>query len=162
MDPRNKPEMAFPWGEPPPSPGLEGADAHLLQGRFKMRLLCDPKEKPFVCSYTHTHEITKHTWDPYAQWLFTVQEGRVTAINRDHMVRDDQIAPLLNSLKRLIPSLEGYATSVTNDYWVVTHYGVQRERYSPGLQDEAKRKWMAKRKRDENSDYGEGNDDYDP
>ena len=44
-------------------------------------------------------------------------------------------------------SLEGYATSAANDYWVVTHYGVQRERYSPALQDEAKRKWMANRKR---------------
>ena len=148
MDPRNLPELAFPWGEPPPDLVFQGADGQEWRTcRYKMRLLCDPKEKPLACSYTHGRPMSKNTWDPTAQWLFVAQEGRVTALNRDETFRDDEIAPMLNMLKGLIPSLEGYATSAKNDYWVVTHYGVTREIYSPALQDQAKRKWMANRKR---------------
>ena len=147
-DLRSKPELAFPWGEPAPDPEFQDAHGQNWRTcRYKMRLLCDPKEKPFACSYTHGRPMSKNTWDPTAQWLFMAQEGRVTAINRDETFRDADIALVLNKLKGLIPSLEGYATSAANDYWVVTHYGVQRERYSPALQDEAKRKWMANRKR---------------
>lgn len=148
MDLRDKPELAFPWGEPAPDPGFQGANRQESRiCRYKTRLLCDPTVKPFVCAYTSGRPIWKDSWDATAQWLFVVQEGRVTAINRDETARDDQVQPMLVVLKKLIPSLEGYATSGTNDYWVVTYSGVKRGRYTPDLQDCAKREWVAKRKR---------------
>ena len=104
------PDVAFPWGEPAPDPGFQGSNGQEFRTcRYKMRLLCDPAVKPFVCAYRYGRPIWKDSWDATAQWLFTVQDGRVTAINRDETARDDQVQLMLACLKNLIPSLEGYA-----------------------------------------------------
>ena len=149
MDLRDKPELAFSWDEPAPTlHTVQREDGQQYRtARYKMRFLCDPTVKPSVFGYKAGSEIVKDGWAPTAQWVFMVQEGRVTATNHDEKFCDDQMQTMLKKLKQAVPSLEGYATSSTNDFWVVTHYGVTRESYRPTLQNQAKREWIAKRKR---------------
>jgi len=121
------------------------ADVDGTNVNYKLRLLCDPREH-FLCAYTN--RAFKYDHGPAGSWQFTVQEGRVTGYFNGEKFRPDHMTRMLDEFKKLLPSLEGYVTASTRDYWVVGDE-VYVHRHMVTLQEQARLSYVLRREADQ-------------